>query len=163
MAGSEGSHNIGAAAGEAAAALRPYPEPMHLSETSPVSQAEYLMSSIELWGTEYETAGRLDVEPGTATTDEPTHVAEVAGRWVSTMAAVVGDDEAAAIGTAVIGWLAARAEVGRAAAAANAPGAAADAFELGRALGVAEENARHHREAWALPLLQIWADEAAER
>jgi hypothetical protein len=125
--------------------------------------AEYLQSSIELWGAEYEAAGRLDVEPGTATLDEPAHVGEVAGRWARTLGAVVGDDEAAAIVTAVVGWLAARAEVGRALAAADAPGAVADAFALGRSLGAAEENARHLREAWALPMLQVWADEAAER
>jgi hypothetical protein len=128
-----------------------------------MTEAERLMSSVELWGTEFETAGRADVKPGTATTDEPTEVAEVAGRWARTLAPVVGDDEATAIVAAVLGWLSARFQVGRALAAANAPDAVVDAFALGRALGAAEENARHLRQVWALPMLQAWADEAAER
>lgn len=126
-----------------------------------MTEADRLMSSVELWGTEYETAGRLDVAPGTATTDEPADVADVAGRWAGTLAAAVGDDEAAVLVAAVLEWLSARWHLGRALAAADEPGAVADAFALGRAVGTAEENARHLRQVWALPLLQVWADEAA--
>lgn len=128
-----------------------------------MTEADRLSSSVELWGAEYEAAGRLDVAPGTATTDEPTEVAEVAGRWARTLAATVGDDEASALVAAMLEWLTARWHLGRALAAADEPGAVADAFNLGRAVGVAEENARHLRQAWALPMLQIWADEAAEQ
>lgn len=107
-------------------------------------------------------AGRLGVAPGTATTDEPTDVAAVAGRWALTLGDAVGADAATDIVTAALEWLAARYHVGLALAATDAPGAAADVFALGRTLGAAEEHARHLREAWALPVLVAWSDETAE-
>ena len=136
---------------------------MALPETSPaMSTVEHLMSSVELWGTEYETAGRLGVAPGTATTDEPTDVSAVAGRWALTLGDAVGADAATDIVTAALEWLAARYHVGLALAAADAPDADDDAFALGRTLGAAEEHARHLREVWALPVLVAWSDETAE-
>lgn len=106
-------------------------------------------ASVEMWGDEHQTAGRLGAPVGQATIEDGDLPLTVQ-RWLAALAARSDGAEAAEAVSLVLAWMSARYALGQAEAIESHD------YAAGVAYGAAEARAAEIRERWSPLLLRIY-------